>query len=345
MPKTKKDSSLDIGIIGAGSWGTALATLLANNGHKITLWVYEKELYEHIVTNRENHIYLPGVPIADAVTPTQSFSEASTKKDLLVSAIPSHLVRNIISQCVPHVGSQTPIVSVSKGIENDTLNCVSEIFKEILPQRLFAQTAYLSGPSFAQEVAQQLPTAVVVASENQNVAEDVQATFSSPFFRAYTSNDVKGVELGGALKNVIAIAVGCSDGLGCGHNARAALITRGLAEITRLGVELGANPLTFSGLSGLGDLVLTCTGALSRNRAVGIKLGEGMFLEEITTGSKMVAEGIRTTKSAFQLSQQHGVEMPIVDQVYQIIYEKKSPRKAVSGLMGRTLRYELDTLK
>jgi glycerol-3-phosphate dehydrogenase (NAD(P)+) len=342
MTAKKTASPLKIGIIGAGSWGTALATLLAFNGHAITLWVYEAELYEDMVRGRENHIYLPGISLPEAVTPTQSFSEASSEKDLLVSAVPSHLVRSVIGQCIPYVNVETTMVSVSKGIENDTLKCMSEIFNDILTKPLLSHTAYLSGPSFALEVARKLPTAVVVASENQGIAESVQTAASCPFFRVYTSNDVKGVELGGALKNVIAIAVGCSDGLGFGHNAQAALITRGLAEITRLGVELGALPLTFSGLSGIGDLVLTCTGALSRNRAVGIKLGEGRSLEEITQSSKMVAEGVRTTKSAYELARRHGVEMPIVEQVYHILYEKKDPRKAVTELMGRALRYELD---
>ena len=338
------NSSLNIGIIGAGSWGTALSTLLSCNGHKITLWVYEKELYENILSHRENHIYLPDVPIPESLNPTQSFSEVSRNKEVLVSAVPSHLVRQVISNIVPYVDQRTIIVSVSKGIENETLKTISSVFQEILPKNLFAQTAYLSGPSFAKEVAQQLPTAVVVASENQKVGNKVQKIFATSFFRVYTSNDVKGVELGGSLKNVIAIAVGCSDGLGFGYNTRAALITRGLAEITRLGVELGANPLTFSGLSGLGDLVLTCTGLLSRNRTVGINLGKGMSLEEILKSSKMVAEGIRTTKSAYQLAHRHRTEMPIVEQVYQILYEGKEPYEAVNDLMRRTLRYELDDI-
>jgi len=337
-------SALNIGIIGAGSWGTALSTLLSYNGHKITLWIYEKELYENILTQRVNHIYLPGVSIPDSVIPTQSFSEASAGKDILVSAVPSHLVRQIISNCVPYLNHRTIIVSVSKGLESETLKTISNIFQEIFPKDLFTQTAYLSGPSFAKEVAQRLPTAVVVASENQSIAEKVQKAFATPFFRVYTSNDVKGVELGGALKNVIAIAAGCSDGLGFGHNTRAALITRGLAEIIRLGVGLGANPMTFSGLSGLGDLILTCTGLLSRNRTVGIKLGKGMSLDEIIKSSKMVAEGIRTTQAAYQLAKQHGIEMPIVEQVYQILYQGKDPYEAVNDLMGRSLRYELDEI-
>ncbi len=338
-----KNSPLNIGIIGAGSWGTALATLLAYNDHKVTLWVYENELHEHLLTNRQNHFYLPGVSLPESVFPTQSFSEATRKKDLLISAVPSHLVRKILSECVPFLDSQTIMVSVSKGIENETLMPISSILKKILPKKNSPNTAYLSGPSFAKEVALQHPTAVVVASEDHEVAQKVQKVFAAPFFRVYTSNDVVGVELGGALKNVIAIAAGCSDGLNFGDNTRAALITRGLAEISRLGVALGANPLTFAGLSGLGDLVLTCTGALSRNRKVGIQLGQGMSLDHIIKSSKMVAEGIKTAKSTYQLAKRRKVEMPIVEQVYRILYQTKDPRKAVTDLMGRNLRYELDT--
>jgi len=332
----------DIGIIGAGSWGTAIASLLSHNKHRITLWAYENEVCKHIANHRENHIYLPGIPIPDLVMPTQSFREACTNKDFLISAVPSHLTRPIMSKCAPCLDDRTIIVSLSKGIENETLKLMSGVFEDILPKNFYSQIAFLSGPSFATEVAQHLPTAVVVASVNQGIAEKVQQVFATSFFRVYTSNDIIGVELGGALKNVIAIAAGCADGLGFGHNTRAALITRGLAEILRLGIKAEANPLTFSGLSGLGDLVLTCTGALSRNRSVGIKLGEGMTLEKIVASSKMVAEGIKTTKSAFQLAQHLKVDMPIVEQVYKIIYHNKDPRQAVTDLMGRSLRYELD---
>ncbi|WAC09013.1 MAG: NAD(P)-dependent glycerol-3-phosphate dehydrogenase [Thermodesulfobacteriota bacterium] len=338
-----KNSPLNIGIVGAGSWGTALATLLAYNDHKVTLWVYENEVLEHLLTNQENHFYLPGFLIPDSIFPTQSFAEVSQKKDLVVCAVPSHLVRKVLSKCVPFLDPQTILVSVSKGIENDTLMTISDIFKKILPKNLFSRSAFLSGPSFAKEVAHQHPTAVVVAAEDHEVAQKAQKAFAAPFFRVYTSNDVRGVELGGALKNVIAIAAGCSDGLNFGDNTRAAIITRGLAEISRLGVALGANPLTIAGLSGLGDLVLTCTGALSRNRKVGIQLGQGMSLDHIIKSSKMIAEGIKTAKSVYRLAKRHKVEMPIVEQVYRILYQNKDPRKAVSDLMGRSLRYELDT--
>jgi glycerol-3-phosphate dehydrogenase (NAD(P)+) len=302
-------------------------------------------LHEHLLIDRQNHFYLPGITLPETIFPTQSFSEVTLKKDLLISAVPSHLVRKILSECIPFLDSQTIIVSVSKGIENETLMPISNIFKKILPAKNYSHTAYLSGPSFAKEVALQHPTAVVVASEQPEIAQKVQKVFAAPFFRVYTSNDVVGVELGGALKNVISIAAGCSDGLNFGDNTRAALITRGLAEISRLGVALGANPLTFAGLSGMGDLVLTCTGALSRNRKVGIELGQGMSLEQIIKSSKMVAEGIKTAKSSYQLAKRRKVEMPIVEQVYRILYQKKDPRKAVTDLMGRSLRYELDTTK
>ena len=335
-------SSLHVGVIGAGSWGTALATLLAHNGHHVALWVYEEDVCSTIRTKRENNVYLPGFVIPESVVPTQSIEEVSRDKPLVVSAVPSHLVRTVLTKAVPYFDAEAILVSVSKGIENETLKTIAGVFTDILPSSCIGRTAYLSGPSFAKEVAQQLPTAVVAAAQNEQVAAVVQQAFSSEFFRVYTSTDVVGVELGGALKNVIAVAAGCSDGLGFGHNTRAALITRGLAEMSRLGVERGAHPLTFAGLSGMGDLVLTCTGALSRNRTVGVKLGEGMALEEIVSSTKMVAEGVKTTKSAYELSQRHKVEMPIVDQVYAILYHNKDPREAVTDLMGRSLRDELD---
>lgn len=334
--------SLDIGVIGAGSWGTALAMLLAHNNHRVTLWVYEKEVYDHIRTRHENHVFLRGVHLPESIHPTQSLREACQGQGLVVSAVPSHLVRRILRSCVRHVAPHTLLVSVSKGIENKTLKPISGILQDVLPPHLSAHVSYLSGPSFAREVAQQLPTAVVVAAKDGATANNIQKAFASPRFRVYASDDIIGVELGGALKNVIAIAAGCADGLGFGHNTRAALITRGLAEITRLGVVLGANPLTFAGLSGLGDLVLTCTGALSRNRQVGIKLAEGMSLEDILAHSAMVAEGVKTTKAAYALAKKHHVEMPIVEQVYRILYQGKDPCRAVSDLMGRTLRHELD---
>ncbi|MBN2466731.1 MAG: NAD(P)H-dependent glycerol-3-phosphate dehydrogenase [Deltaproteobacteria bacterium] len=335
-------SFLDIGVIGAGSWGTALAILLAKNGHRVTLWVYEDEVYDQIGAFHENRIYLPGFQLPGRIAPSRSLAEASSKKDLIVSALPSHVVRHVIHQCVPFLETRTIIVSVSKGIENETLKTMTEVLRDNLPSDMHSQIVCLSGPSFAKEVVQYMPTAVVAAATIQKTAEKVQQVFAAHYFRVYTSTDVMGVELGGALKNVIAIAAGCSDGLGFGNNTRAALITRGLAEITRLAVEAGAHPLTLSGLSGLGDLVLTCTGALSRNRSVGIKLGKGSDLDEIITSSKMVAEGIKTTTSAFQLAQRLGVEMPIVEQVYAVLYHKKDPRQAVTDLMGRSLRYELD---
>lgn len=335
-------SGLEIGIIGAGSWGTALANLLSSNGHGVTLWVYEEEVCAYLSAHRENHVYLPGIVVPAAVTATQALAEAARNKSLLISAVPSHLVRSVFGACVPYIDHRTIVVSVSKGIENDTLKTATAVLRDILPPAFKDRVACVSGPSFAREVAGGLPTAVVVAADKQEVAASVQHAFSSLLFRVYTSSDLIGVELGGALKNVIAIAAGCSDGLGFGHNTRAALITRGLAEISRLGVALGADPRTFAGLSGMGDLVLTCTGALSRNRTVGVQLGEGKKLEDIIRSTKMVAEGVKTTKAAYELAAEHNVEMPIVDQVYQLLYRDKDPRQAVTDLMGRSLRYELD---
>ncbi|HNR13609.1 MAG TPA: NAD(P)H-dependent glycerol-3-phosphate dehydrogenase [Thermodesulfobacteriota bacterium] len=335
-------SSLRIGIIGAGSWGTALATLLARNGHQVTLWVYEAEVYEQIHLDHENHLYLDGTAIPSGVVPTQSTKEAASGKQILISAAPSHVVRSVLSQCADHLSPETVVVSVSKGIENASLKTMAGVFSDILSPHLLQRAAYLSGPSFAREVAQQLPTAVVAASRDNEAACLVQNAFSSPCFRVYATNDVIGVELGGALKNVIAIAAGCADGLGFGHNTRAALITRGLAEISRLGVELGAHPLTFAGLSGLGDLVLTCTSSLSRNHTVGVKLGQGMALDAIVRSTATVAEGIKTTRSAYDLARRHGIEMPIIEQMYNILYANKQPQQAVSDLMNRSLRCELE---
>jgi glycerol-3-phosphate dehydrogenase (NAD(P)+) len=329
-----------IGVIGGGSWGTSIAILLSEKGYDVSLWVYEKDLAERIIKNRVNDLYLPDFKIPDNLFITSSLWDALKGKDIIVSAIPSHVLRKVLTDLAPFLLENNIIVSCTKGIENDTLMTPSGIIKDILPKGLHTRLAFLSGPSFAVEVARKLPTAVSVASYDRDIGLRVQSAFNTPYFRVYTNPDVIGVELGGALKNVIAIASGVSDGLNYGHNARAALITRGLREISRLGVAMGANPLTFSGLSGLGDLVLTCTGELSRNRTVGYKLGQGMKLKEILSEMKMVAEGIRTTKSAFELSRKYGVEMPITEQVYKLLYEDKDPKAVVKDLMGRALKDE-----
>jgi glycerol-3-phosphate dehydrogenase (NAD(P)+) len=332
---------IKIGVIGAGSWGTTLANHLIRKGHCVTLWVYEKELCEIILKERRNPIYLPDILIEKDILPTNSIEEACNNKDIIIFVVPSHVIRGVIKKAVPFINKGI-VISATKGIENKSLLTTSQILKELLPERMHKKISVLSGPSFAREVAIGLPTAVAVASEEIGVAQYIQGLFSTPFFRIYTNSDVIGTELGGALKNVIAIAVGISDGLGLGNNARAALITRGIAEMIRLGTKLGANPITFSGLAGFGDLVLTCTSDLSRNRTVGLKLGQGMNLREVLQDMKMVAEGVKTTKAVFELAKRHDVEMPITEQVYKVLYKGKSPYDAVKTLLSRNLRDEFD---
>jgi len=329
-----------IAVIGAGSWGTTLADLLAKKGHAVTLWAYEPELVQEMRQNRENNLYLPGIKLAENLRFTNDLEEAYTGCTMVLCVVPSQLVRRVMGNSLPFLPPDTVLVSASKGIELDTLCTVSEIYREILPPELFARFAALSGPSFAREVAQEMPTAVTVAAGSEEVAHRVQQAFNSSFFRVYRNEDVVGVELGGAIKNVIAIAAGISDGLGFGHNTRAALITRGLAEMTRLGVAMGAQASTFAGLAGMGDLVLTCTGDLSRNRSVGIQIGQGRQLAEILGEMRMVAEGVKTTESAYNLARKMGVEMPIIDQMYQMLYQDKPARQAVLELMTRNLKAE-----
>jgi len=333
---------MNIGVIGAGSWGTTLADLLARKGYDVTLWAFEQDLTERMLASRENDLYLPGIPLADGLGFTSDLEAAVAGRDLLVLVPPSQVMRQVVSRVAARIEPGTLIVSASKGIENDTLQLMSEVLFEVLPATVAEGLVFLSGPSFAREVAAGMPTAVVAAAASEEAARRVQGVFSTDAFRVYTNDDVVGVELGGALKNVIAVAAGVSDGLGFGYNTRAALITRGLAEMTRLGVALGADPATFAGLAGMGDLVLTCTGDLSRNRTVGMELGRGRTLEEILGGMKMVAEGVKTTLSAYQLASRLGVEVPITEQVYRILYEGKEPRQAVSDLMLRGLKHEQD---
>ncbi len=331
---------MQIGVIGAGSWGTTLANLLAKKGFNIALWVYEDDLIQPIATKRENPLYLPGIKLSEKIIPTGSLKEVCQHKDLLVNVTPSQIVRQMMQNIHSYLSSQVKLVSATKGIENNTLLTMSGVFKEVLPIKDGEQLAVLSGPSFALEVSKETPTAVTIASKNQELAKHLQKVFSTPYFRAYTNSDVLGVELGGALKNVIAIAAGISDGLGFGYNTRAALITRGLAEMSRLALKMGANALTLSGLAGLGDLILTCTGELSRNRSVGIKLGKGMELTNILRDMRMVAEGIKTTKAAYDLSKKMEVSMPITEQVYYILYQNKNPKEAVTELLTRDLKVE-----
>ncbi len=329
-----------IAVIGAGSWGTTLADLLAKKGHAVTLWAYEPELVLEMRASRENSLFLPGIALDPRLAFTNDLEEAYAGCSMVLCVVPSQLVRRVMTNSLPFLPAGVTIVSASKGIEVDTLAMVSQIYQEILPPELGASFAALSGPSFAREVALEMPTAVAVASESQQVAVRVQAAFTSNLFRVYRNDDVVGVELGGAIKNVIAIAAGISDGLGFGCNTRAALITRGLAEMTRLGAAMGAQASTFAGLAGMGDLVLTCTGDLSRNRSVGMQIGQGRQLAEILGEMRMVAEGVQTTKSTFNLAQKLGVEMPIIEKMHQLLYHDKPAREAVLELMTRNLKAE-----
>jgi glycerol-3-phosphate dehydrogenase (NAD(P)+) len=328
-----------VGVIGAGSWGTSLANLLAKEGYPVTLWVYESDLAGRISQTAENDLYLPGVKLSPNLTATHDLEMAVADKRLLLFVPPSQVLRQVFSQAWPRIADEALLVFASKGVENNTLLTMSEVVDQIATGAL-QRSAFLSGPSFAREVAEEMPTAVAVAAENPDVADQVQDVFSTSYFRTYTNSDVLGTELGGALKNVIALAAGVSDGLGFGHNTRAALITRGLAEITRIGLAKGAQQETFAGLAGMGDLVLTCTGDLSRNRSVGIELGKGRTLQEILTGMKMVAEGVKTTLSAYQLAEKLAVEAPLIEQMYQILYQDKPARRAVQDLMLRELKSE-----
>jgi glycerol-3-phosphate dehydrogenase (NAD(P)+) len=329
-----------IGVIGAGSWGTTLADMLAKKGHRVTLWAYEKELVGEMQTGRENSIYLPGINLAENLNFTGSLEEAVSDKDLLLFVVPSQVLRRVLIDAVPHIPPESIIVSASKGIEVESLKLVSQVYEESLPQALYRKFAVLSGPSFAREVAMEMPTAVVAAAAESQIAKGVQDIFTCRFFRVYTNNDLIGVELGGAVKNVIAIAAGIADGLGFGCNTRAALITRGLAEISRLGQALGARAETFAGLAGMGDLVLTCTGDLSRNRSVGIQLGQGRTLTDILAEMRMVAEGVKTTESTCLLARKLGVDMPIAFKVNEILYNDRPARDAVMELMSRDLKAE-----
>ena len=329
-----------IAVIGAGSWGTALANLLAKKGLEVILWAYERELVERLQATWVNDLYLPEIKLDGRLQFTAELAAAVTGRQVVVLVSPSQVMRRVVEQLRPHLERDCLLVSAAKGIENDTLLLMSEVLEQVLGGAVASRCAYLSGPSFAREVAAELPTAVAIAADEGEVARSAQELFHTDYFRVYTNPDVVGTELGGALKNVIALAAGVSDGLGFGHNARAGLITRGLVEMARLGAAKGAQAETFAGLAGMGDLVLTCTGDLSRNRTVGMELGRGRRLGEILSGMRMVAEGVKTTLSAYQLAQQLGVAMPITEQMYRILYADKPPRQAVSELMLRQQRAE-----
>lgn len=328
-------------IIGSGSFGSALANILATNCEQVHLWGRDEKLVAAINEQHQNPVYLPDIPLARNIWATSSLEEALDKCEIVVAATPSHATREVIGRAVDHLPKHVPIVSVSKGIENETLLTMTQVLEDCLPEEFHPYIGVLSGPSFAKETALRMPTVVTIASRWDKLATRCQSIFHTESFRTYTSSDVTGVQLGAALKNVIAIAAGIADGLGFGHNARAGIITRGLAEITRMATRRGANPLTLSGLSGMGDLVLTCTGDQSRNRRVGIELGKGRGLEEILQEMKQVAEGVRTAKSARDLSLRDEVELPICNQVFCILYEGKSPKTAVIELMSRQPKSEL----
>jgi len=329
-----------LAIIGAGSWGTALAIILAPRFERIRLWAFESDLVRVMHQTRRNALYLPEFEISTNVEFTGDLGVALNGTDIVLSVMPSHVVRAVYRQMLPYVEEAMFFVSATKGLENSSLLRASEIIRDVLSSRFWPRLAVLAGPTFARDVAALNPTALVIASEDRASAECIQAVFSGPTFRLYTSLDPVGVEIGGAVKNVVAIGAGVVHALGLGHNAMAALITRGLAEITRLAVALGGRAQTLSGLAGLGDLVLTCTGELSRNRAVGIELARGRRLEEITGSMRMVAEGIKTTAAALQLARRCSVEMPITEQMYHMLYGGVSPREAVRRLMERSLRSE-----
>lgn len=331
-------------VIGAGSWGTALATVLAENYSDVSLWARRLELAQAIDETRTNEKYLPGIQLADNITALSSLAEAVAGRTFVLLVVPSHAMRETVRALAPHLHPDAVLVHATKGMEIDTLKRMSEVIAEELPECFRSRIAVLSGPSHAEEVGAKAPTTVVVAAENMDVAETVQDALMTSRFRVYTNPDVIGVEVGGALKNIIALGAGVSDGLQFGDNAKAALLTRGLAEITRLGVKLGANPLTFSGLAGIGDLVVTATSRHSRNWRAGNMLAQGMTPEEIVVQMGMVVEGIKTTRAANELAKKCEIEMPITRELHALLFEGKAPRDAVNDLMGRVRRHETEEM-
>lgn len=327
-------------VLGSGSFGTALANILAVNADEVFVWGREPRVIAALNEKHQNVDYLPGIELSPRIRGTLSLEESLRGSELVVVAIPSQATRQVMSRACEFLPPNIPIVTVAKGIENDTLLTMTEVLEDALPEQFHPWLAVLSGPSFAKELALRMPTVVTVASNWEKVALRIQKILHTDTFRTYTSKDVVGVQMGGALKNVIAIATGMADGLGLGHNAQSAIITRGLAEIARIAVHRGANPLTLSGLSGMGDLVLTCTGELSRNRRVGLELGRGRPLGDILGDMNQVAEGVKTAKSARDLELKTGLELPICHQVFCIAYEGKNPKQAVMELMTRQPRSE-----
>ena len=329
-----------LAVIGAGSWGTALAIVLAPRFESLRLWAYEDFLVERMRASGENDVYLPGFQIPSHVEITSNLGVALEGAEVVLSVMPSHLVRHVYEEMLPSLTPGMRFVSATKGLESGTLLRMSEVIEDVVGRRFPVEVAVISGPTFAREVAKLDPTALVVASKSEQLMQTVQGAFSGPMFRLYTCPDPIGVEIGGSIKNVVAIGSGVIHGMGLGHNVTAALITRGLAEMTRLAVAMGGKPQTLAGLAGLGDLVLTCTGDLSRNRTVGVELARGRKLQEIVSSMKMVAEGVKTTDAAVDLAKRHSVEMPISEQMFQMLHFGVTPREAIERLMERSLKGE-----
>lgn len=330
---------IDIGVLGGGSWGTALARLLSNKGYNVSMYLRNKDQAKDIRQTRVNMKYLPGVKLPDNLRIVDEIDQAIVRKDLIVLSIPTHGIRDVLYENRDKFSSDTVLVNVAKGIENNSLKRISELVEEILPDNEYV---ILSGPSHAEEVGKDLPTTVVSASKNLKTAEYIQDVFMTPYFRVYTNTDVVGIELAGSLKNVIALGAGISDGLGYGDNTKAALMTRGIIEMSRLGSQMGANPSTFAGLAGIGDLIVTCTSMHSRNRRAGILIGQGNSVEETIEKVNMVVEGIKTTRSAYELAKKHQVSMPITEEIYDVIYRDGDVKEAVINLMLRDKKPEIE---
>lgn len=328
-------TNLKVTVVGAGAWGTALADHLARQGHRARLWAYEPEVAQAINDKHANPVFLQGIDLHPELEGTSDLAQALSGAELVVLVMPSHVFRTVLSQAAPHLPAQADIVACSKGIEGQTGFTMCQVAADLLATEHHAHLAALSGPSFAKEVAGGAPTAVTVAAERPQVAQAVQAAFAGPRFRVYTSGDLVGVELGGAVKNPLAIAAGMVAGLELGHNTMSAMITRGLAEMTRLGLSLGADMATLGGLAGMGDLVLTCTGALSRNRTVGTRLAKGETIDQITSSMRQVAEGVKNTDTILALAGRHGVEMPIIEAVKRVLARETTPEEALDELMTR----------
>lgn len=331
-------------VIGAGSWGTALAIVLADNGHEVRLWGHREDQIDEINSRHSNEKYLPDVELPNAIVGYVDLEATIKDMDTVILAVPTKAIREVLQSLVSFLTDPVLICHVSKGIEPDTLKRISEMIDEEVPGHLLKDVVVLSGPSHAEEVSRRQPTTVTASSTNIEAAEKIQDLFINQHFRVYTNPDIIGVEIGGALKNIIALGAGISDGLGFGDNAKAALITRGLAEISRLGMKMGANPLTFAGLAGIGDLIVTCTSVHSRNWRAGNLLGKGHNLDEVLKNMGMVVEGVRTTKAAYQLAMKENIEMPITNAIYNILFNNCPPKDAVEGLMGRGKTHEMEEL-